>query len=416
MTALVVSSDYNVNNPKDFFGDHPIRTDISSNGFHVYDAGTGNNIYISGSGIQYNASGQGVAGTVNSIVCVTGNGQETLFNLSGANIDIAYANSQDWSSAQELNYWLGPNPTVSTVPGGLAGQQTISAPSGVNEVYGYTGHNTVVYSAPSTNFTLEVNSILSPSNGTVTVYQGDPLSPITANTQHAIQDIQFADQTLKTEWFTKASLLHDVNPSEFSVLSELYLAYFNRAPDAVGLDYWASNAYDYIAGGMSEPAANKAIANNFALSPESKAIYGTVNQNSSVADLTNFVTKVYQNVLNRGPDSDGLNYWVNNLQTGKSTPGGFITDVVYAVNSQSGTTDKIYLSNKAAVGEHFGVEVGLTNSVQAQNVMAVYNATYNSSGPAAAVHAANAMTDSYASEVSLIGQPELIVHLLGTNL
>lgn len=415
MSTLVISSDYNINSPRDFFGDHPIRTDISSNGFHVYDPGTGNNIYLSGSGIQYNSSGQGIAGTINSIICVTGNGQETLFNLSGANIDIAYANSQDWSSAQELNYWLGPNPSVSTVPGGMAGYQTIQAPAGVNQVYGYTGHNTVAYSGSSNNFTIEVDSILSPTNGTITVYQGDPLSPIAANTQHAIQDIQFSDQTLKTEWFTKASLLHTANPGEFSVLSELYMAYFNRAPDAVGLDYWASNAYDYIAGGMSEPAANKAIANNFALSPESKAIYGTVDQNSSVADLTNFVNKVYDNVLNRAPDSDGLNYWVNNLKTGASTPGGFITDVVYAVNSQSGTRDKIYMSNKAAVGEHFGVEVGLTNIAQAQNVMAAFDNAYNQSGVSAAVNAANALTDSYASEVSLIGQPELIVHLLGTG-
>lgn len=413
MSTLVTSSDYNINNPQDFFGSNPVRSDATPNGFHVYDAATGNNVYLTGHGIQYNSSGGAVSGTINSIVCITGNGQETLFNLTGANIDIAYANNQDWTPSQELNYWLGPNPSVSTVPGGMNGAETIQGPAGVNQVYGYTGHNTVVYAASSNAFTVHVDNILSASNGTVTVYQGDPLAPISANTQHAIQDIQFADQTLKTEWFTKASLLHSVNPSEFSVLSELYLAYFNRAPDAVGLDYWASNAYDYISNGMSEPAANKAIANNFALSPESKAIYGTVNQNSSVSELTNFVNKVYENVLNRVPDAEGLGYWVNNLQTGKSTPGGFITDIVYAVNSQSGTADKIYLSNKAAVGEHFGVEVGLTNIAQAQNVMATYNATYNSSGPAAAVHAANALTDSYASEVSLIGQPELIVHLLG---
>lgn len=416
MTNLVVSSDFNLSNPQDFFGSNPIRTNVTSTGFHVYDAGTGNNVYLTGQNIQYNGSGQAVSGTVNSIVCITGNGQETLFNMTGANIDIQYSNSQDWTSfGQELNYWLGPNPTTTVVPGGLAGSQMIQAPGGVNEVYGYTGHNAVVYSAPSTNFTLTVDSILSPSNGTVTVYQGDPLSPLTANTQHAVQTIQFADKTVQTDWLTKASLLHESNGAEYSLLSQLYLAYFNRAPDAVGLDYWAANAFDYLGGGKSEVAANKLIANNFALTPESLGIYGTVNQNSSAAELQNFVTKVYQNVLNRAPDQAGVDYWVNNLQTGASTAGGFITDVVYAVNAQSGTADKVYFSGKSVVGQHFATDMGMTNIEQAQQVMATYNATYANSGVTAAINAANALTDSYMSEASLTANPELIIQLVGVH-
>lgn len=416
MTNLVVSSDFNLSNPQDFFGANPVRSNQTSTGFHVYDAGTGNNVYLTGQNFQYNSAGQPVSGTATSIVCITGNGQETLFNMTGANINIQYSNSQDWANfGQELNYWLGANPTITTVPGGLAGSETIQAPSGVNAVYGYTGHNTVVYAAPSTQFTIAVDSILSPSNGSVTVYQGDPLSPITANTHYAIQTIQFADKTVQTEWFTKASLLHESNGGEYSLLSQLYLAYFNRAPDAVGLDYWAGNAFDYIASGKTEAATNKLIANNFALTQESLGIYGTVNQNSSTAELQNFVTKVYQNVLNRAPDQGGVDYWVNNLKTGASTAGGFITDVVYAVNAQSGTADKVYFSGKSSVGQHFATDMGLTNIEQAQHVMATYNATYANSGVAAAVNAANAVTDSYMSEASLTAHPELIIQLVGVH-
>lgn len=418
MTNLVISSDFNLSNPSDFFGNNPVRTDMSSTGFHVYDVGTGNNVYITGQNIAYNSAGQAVSGTVTGIVCIAGNGQETLFNMSGANISIAYDNSQDWASfGQELNYWLGSNPTITTVPGGINGSQTIQAPTGANQVYGYTGHNTVVYTTPSTKFTINVDSLLSPSNGQVTVYQGDPLAPTSANTMHAVQTVQFSDQSIQTQWLTKASLLHTTDVTEFTILSEMYLAYFNRAPDALGLDYWASQAYDWHAAqpGVAMSQINKDIANVFAGTPEAISTYGSVTQQSSAAELQNFVTKVYQNVLDRAPDSAGLNYWVNNLQTGASSPGSFIRDVIYSVNAQSGTADKVYLSSKQTVADYFSVQMGLTNVTQAQNVMNTFNHTYETSGATAAINAANAQTNSYMSEASLTANPELIIHLVGVH-
>lgn len=418
MPNLIISSDFNLSNPKDFFGNNPTRSDISSNGFHVYDAGTGNNIYISGQNIQYNSTGQATSGTVNSIVCLTGNGQETLFNLSGANIDINYDNNQDWASfSQELNYWLGSNPTITTIPGGMNGSETINAPSGTNQVYGYTGHNTVVYNGPSSQFTINVDNLLSASNGTITVTEGDPVYSGNVNTLHAVQTIQFSDQTIQTSWLTKASALHQSDPAEFNVLSQMYLAYFNRAPDAVGLNYWASEVVDREAAhpGTSAFSINGDVANIFSTTPEAINTYGTVTSQSSATQLQTFVTNVYNNVLNRAPEQDGLNYWVSQLQTGKSSPGSFIRDIIYAVNGQSGTADSIYLNGKTAVGSHFATSLGLTDVEQAQNVMHTFNTTYNTSGAGAAVAAANALTDSYASEASLTAHPELMIHLVGIH-
>lgn len=415
MANLVISSDYNLSNPTDFFGNHPVRSDLSPTGFHVYDAQSGNNVYLTGHNLQYNSSGQPVSGTIEGIVCLTGNGQETLFNLSGANIDIQYANSQDWTPSQELSYWLGPNPTVTTVPGGINGHQTIQAPTGFQDVYGYTGNNVVVYSAPSSQFTIEVDHLLSASNGAMTVYQGDPLDPISVNNLHAIQSIQFSDQTIQTSWLTGASALHQTDPGSFSLLSEIYLAYFNRAPDAVGLDAWASAAYFQHASqpGLSMNEIIKGIANTFAESPEAIKTFGTVNAQSSEAELQNFVNKVYTNVLNREPDADGLHFWVHELQTGVSTPGGFIADIINRVNIQSGTVDKEYLSSKAAVGEYFGLEMGLTSGDQSIAVMQLFNHTYDTLGANAAVNAAVAQVNDYSNHLDV--NPELIIHLVGVN-
>lgn len=418
MSNLVVSSDFNLANPQDFFGQHPIRSNMTSTGFDVYFAENGNNIHISGQNIQYGTNGDAVSGTVNSIVCLTGNGQETLFNLTGANINLQDANNRDFPDfASEVNYWLGANPTVTQIPGGMGGSETITAPSGTNNVYGYTGNNKVVYSAPSSQFTIDVDNLMSSSNGTLTVTQGDPVTSNNVNTLHAIQSVQFSDQTINTSWLTGASELHLTQSSEFSVLSEMYLAYFNRAPDALGLDFWAAGAMSMHKSdpNLSWSEINGSIANVFAGTPEAISTFGTVTSQSSTADLQNFVTKVYTNVLNRPPEQGGLNFWTDALHSGACSPGSFIRDIINSVNQQSGTADKLYLTSKDTVGEYFAVTSGLTDPTQAQQVMQTFNATYNTSGATAAINAANALSDYYGSSANLQAHPELVIHLAGVH-
>ena len=45
----------------------------------------------------------------------------------------------------------------------------------------------------------------------------------------------------------------------------------------------------------------------------------TIKNNGNDKNLNGFVTRLYQNVLNRNPDKNGLSYWVNGLQSGKIT-------------------------------------------------------------------------------------------------
>lgn len=418
MSTLVISSDYNYSNPTDFFGNNPIKSNANSSGFDVYAPDLGNHIYIRGSNIQYGPTGGAVSGTVNSVLCITADGQETLFNMSGSSFSIAYSNSQDWPTfGSEVNYWLGPNPSVTTVTGGLGGSQIINAPSGTNDVYGYTGNNTVVYATPTTECTIDVNSLLSRTNSTLTVYQGDPVYSSDANTLHAIQNVQFSDQTIQTSWLTGASILHSTEASEFSVLSEMYLAYFNRAPDALGLDFWAAGALNIH---DSQPSLswndiNGMIANVFAGTPEAISTFGTITSQSTIPELQNFVTGVYQNVLNRAPDQGGLDFWVAALHIGDCSPGSFIRDIINSVNNQTGTADKIYLTSKNTVAEYFAVTNGLTNTVQADAVMNHFNEGYNLAGPDDAIAGAKDLTDYYASEASLINTPQLIIHLAGIN-
>ncbi len=86
-----------------------------------------------------------------------------------------------------------------------------------------------------------------------------------------------------------------------NAVSALYIALFNRAPDAAGFQFWV----DGLAGGATLPAT----INAFLASPEARAIY-TVEQTPE-----QFVAAFYETVFGRDADAGGLVYWTNVLNT-----------------------------------------------------------------------------------------------------
>ncbi|MCW5722700.1 MAG: DUF4214 domain-containing protein [Devosia sp.] len=85
----------------------------------------------------------------------------------------------------------------------------------------------------------------------------------------------------------------------------LYQAAFNRTPDEKGLGYWIKSL-DQGQGNVYW-AAQQFIGSN-----EFTQLYGTA---SSVSHES-FVGLLYRNVLKRGPDGDGFNFWVDGLKNG----------------------------------------------------------------------------------------------------
>ncbi len=89
-------------------------------------------------------------------------------------------------------------------------------------------------------------------------------------------------------------------------VERLYLAYFERAPEAAGHSYWTRQRL----GGQSLAS----ISQEFSRSDEFKATYGALSNEA-------FVTLVYDNVLDRTPDEPGLTHWTGQLNSGAMTRG-----------------------------------------------------------------------------------------------
>ena len=93
--------------------------------------------------------------------------------------------------------------------------------------------------------------------------------------------------------------------SEAKIL-RLYRAVFARDPDQKGLEYWSGQA----GSGQSMPA----IAKAFAESSEFTSRYGADPSDSTLVD------RLYRNVLDRGGDPTGIQFWLGRRADGMTVP------------------------------------------------------------------------------------------------
>jgi len=80
-------------------------------------------------------------------------------------------------------------------------------------------------------------------------------------------------------------------------VAKLYVAFFGRAADALGLNYWVNGS------GLSL----EEISASFFDQAETQEKYPIELSKES------FVATIYRNLFNREPDRTGLDYWVDEL-------------------------------------------------------------------------------------------------------
>jgi Ca2+-binding RTX toxin-like protein len=121
-------------------------------------------------------------------------------------------------------------------------------------------------------------------------------------------------------------------------LTDLYLAFFGRAPDTSGLEYWQEQL-------LEKGRDFATISKDFAWSAEAQALYPIGGGNRS------FVQTVYLNSFGRLPDPGGWDYWTGRLDglgvTDLSDRGAFVGEVILgAYAPSSGAEDRALLTNR----------------------------------------------------------------------
>jgi Ca2+-binding RTX toxin-like protein len=265
-----------------------------------------------------------------------------------------------------------------------AGNDFISGNGGDDTLDGGDGTDTSQIAAASTAATITINA-----DGTISVTDRNGVEG--TDTLVSIENIAFTDRTLDMNAF---SSLTQLSNDQFTELAEMYVAYFNRAPDAEGLFYWADK--------LAEGRTMDQIAERFFDQDETRALY------TDPSNTDAFVTAVYANVLGRTPDADGFAFWTGKLAAGEVTQGAFVLKIILGAKNGGGANDVAYLSDKADVGLYFSAIKGMSDSTDGRQVMATFGdqSTSNKSGAKTAV-------DGHYADATVSGGGEFIFDVVG---
>jgi hypothetical protein len=124
-------------------------------------------------------------------------------------------------------------------------------------------------------------------------------------------------------------LLSDEFQGKVAPIARLYSAYFNRIPDYSGLMYWI--------GQYKDGTELISISDSFASSAEFTSTYGSLGNSE-------FVSLVYQNVLGRPADADGLAYWKGELDASRATRGQVMIGFSESNENKASMVQEIYVN------------------------------------------------------------------------
>lgn len=266
---------------------------------------------------------------------------------------------------------------------GAGGDDRIAGGGGNDFIEGGAGHNVALYSGAARHFTVAAVA----GEGLVSVE--DRSGAEGKDTLSNIQSVEFADHTFDLSSMLKAA---DLDEADLEAVIDLYTGYLDRAPDALGLFYWAAQVHE----GLSITD----LAKQFFASGESQAL------RPQGQSTTEFVSSSYTEILGRAADAGGLAYWVGEIESGRLDQDEFMLAFLRGAQSQSGSSvDAVTLADKTSMAAYYAIENGLNDGAGAKAVL-----------DAVDVLTSRALTDSYADAAEAIDSGALITKLLGVHI
>ncbi|GGC96711.1 Ig-like domain-containing protein [Undibacterium terreum] len=300
----------------------------------TYDIATSPNVSVSGNSLKIDPSADLSLGTTYNVTINSG----AVKDLAGNSL----------AAGSTLSFSTVNNTTIVGTSGndnlkGGGGDDKITGGGGNDIINGGDGTDTAIYSGKLSDYNISGNANSLTVQDKVAARDGsDSLSQV--------ERLQFSDHILNLSVQADA---RSISSGQLHAIEELYVAFFNRVPDADGLDYWI---HQYKAG-----LSISQIGNSFFSAAQQFPVQ--TGFSSSQTD-TDFITLVYKNVLGRndGPDADGLSYWLHELGNGTSH-GSLVSTILNAAHTYKGDPSLGWvadlLDNKIAVADQVAVAWGL---------------------------------------------------------
>lgn len=288
---------------------------------------------------------------------------------SGSNSSIGAKNSDGhYSNAQE-NISIAYNTHIENVKAskfndtilGNSLDNRIEGGAGSDWIDGGKGHDTAVFAAPRGQYRLQKNQSATETEFTVS----NTKAQYELDTLVAMETLQFSDMRIDLKI---GEIARSVGATAVKNIAELYVAYFNRIPDAEGMNYWLTQ--------FKNGASIELIGKSFyaaAINP----IFSPYTHYTAEMTNIDFIKTIYKNVLGRDEvDQVGLDYWNSALSKqegteGAATRGTLINNILAAAHSFKGDIKYGWvanlLDNKFTVANYFAIEQGISYNSDIEN-------------------------------------------------
>jgi len=294
----------------------------------TFDAATNSNLSISGTTLTINPTSN-LAYSANHFVTFASG---TIKDLAG--------NAYTGTTAYDFTTMAAPFT-------GTTGNDALTGGTGNDTLDGGTGIDTASYTGNRADFTVTASG----TGYTIT----DNTGTLGADTITNIERLTFADASI-------ALNLDGVNGTDAignynATVHKFYVAYFGRAADTGGLlnmttqlnaasaPYSTTQAF---IDSYNNNATVKTIIDSFGNSAESMALY-----TGTTAEL---VTAIFQNVLGRAPQTAGLNYWSNLIDSGAINRGQAALNIMAGAEDNTttqGLIDAALVENRITIAANF---------------------------------------------------------------
>lgn len=180
------------------------------------------------------------------------------------------------------------------------------------------------------------------------------------------------------------------------MITQFYVGLFNRAPDALGLFFWATQ----LANGLDEAT----IAQAFINSPEAIALYGAAPSSEEIVEAA------FQNFFDREVDLAGKVFWTGLLELGVISVPEFFTLIDEGARAPTGSAvDVQTLQDQVDLGLYFAAINGLSDVPDATTALA----TYDLLDRITSLREAKDLIDGWATEAGEPDSDTFIIQLAG---
>jgi hypothetical protein len=135
------------------------------------------------------------------------------------------------------------------------------------------------------------------------------------------------------------------NRDDSGFVTDLYQTFFNRAPDAGGLAFWTAQ--------ISAGVPREVVLTSFMFSSEFTAFAQSIFGNTAARAEVDTVVDFYRGLLSRLPDSSGFGNWINQFRIAQCNPVSELYSQVQSISSAFSSGPE-YLNRNRTNGQYVG--------------------------------------------------------------